>query len=274
MKYLGTVSDSADLTNKKYVDDKVSGVSTSLTNHTNDTDNPHSVTKSQLGLGNVENKSSATIRGELTKDNVTTALGYTPPTTNTTYTIGTTTYSGTTKLYTSTGTNTDGAMTQKAITDAIPSLSGYATQSWVEGKGYLTSAPVTSVNSKTGAVTLTYSDVGALPSTTTIPSKTSQLTNDSGYITSSDIPDLSTVIYGDDVTTVETTTPLNADTLEGHSASYFAAASSLATVATSGSYNDLSNTPSSNQLRAIYVGTADPSSSLGSNGDIYIKYSS
>lgn len=37
-------------------------------------------TKSEIGLGNVENKSSATIRGELTKANVTAALGYTPPT--------------------------------------------------------------------------------------------------------------------------------------------------------------------------------------------------
>ena len=54
-------------------------------NHISKTDNPHGVTKEQVGLGSVENKSSATIRGELTKDNVTTALGYTPPTTNTTY---------------------------------------------------------------------------------------------------------------------------------------------------------------------------------------------
>lgn len=43
------------------------------------------VTKSDVGLGNVENKSSATIRGELTKANVTDALGYTPPTSDTTY---------------------------------------------------------------------------------------------------------------------------------------------------------------------------------------------
>ena len=43
------------------------------------------ITAANIGLGNVENKSSATIRGELTKANVTTALGYTPPTTNTTY---------------------------------------------------------------------------------------------------------------------------------------------------------------------------------------------
>lgn len=36
------------------------------------------ITKAGIGLGNVENKSSATIRGELTSSNVTTALGFTP----------------------------------------------------------------------------------------------------------------------------------------------------------------------------------------------------
>ena len=51
---------------------------TALNTHTGNKSNPHSVTKSQVGLGNVENKSSATIRGELTKGNVTTALGFTP----------------------------------------------------------------------------------------------------------------------------------------------------------------------------------------------------
>lgn len=53
----------------------------------------------------------------------------------------------------------------------------------------LTSAPVTSVNSKTGVVVLTANDVGALPNTTTIPDKTSQLDNDSGYITNSALTD-------------------------------------------------------------------------------------
>ena len=48
----------------------------------------------------------------------------------------------------------------------------------------LQSAPVTSVNSKTGAVSLSASDVGALPDSTTIPTKTSDLTNDSGFLTS------------------------------------------------------------------------------------------
>ena len=50
----------------------------------------------------------------------------------------------------------------------------------------LEKAPVTSVNSKIGAVQLNASDVGALPDTTVIPTKTSQLDNDSGFIT--DIP--------------------------------------------------------------------------------------
>lgn len=53
--------------------------------HISKTNNPHNVTKSQLGLENVENKNSATIRSELTKANVTDALGYTPPTSDTTY---------------------------------------------------------------------------------------------------------------------------------------------------------------------------------------------
>ena len=51
---------------------------TTLINHLANKSNPHGVTKSQVGLGYVENKSSATIRGELTKGNVTTALGFTP----------------------------------------------------------------------------------------------------------------------------------------------------------------------------------------------------
>lgn len=42
-----------------------------------------SLTKSDFGLENVENKSSETIRNELTKENVILALGYTPPESNT-----------------------------------------------------------------------------------------------------------------------------------------------------------------------------------------------
>ena len=39
---------------------------------------PPTYTKADVGLGNVDNKSSATIRSEITSSNVTTALGYTP----------------------------------------------------------------------------------------------------------------------------------------------------------------------------------------------------
>ena len=77
-------------------------------------------TSSVLGgvkTGSNITNSSGTI--SVTKDNVVSALGYTPPTTNTTYGTGTASTSGITKLYTETGTATDGTMTQKAITDLI-----------------------------------------------------------------------------------------------------------------------------------------------------------
>lgn len=47
-------------------------------NHVSNKGNPHGVTKSQVGLTNVENKSSATIRGEINAANIENALGYTP----------------------------------------------------------------------------------------------------------------------------------------------------------------------------------------------------
>lgn len=101
--------------------------------------NPHNVTKTDVGLGNVDNKSAATILGEMTDENVTDALGYTPvespsatgtsgqvlkldangkpvwgPDNNTTYGTGNQSTAGITKLYAGAGTATDGAMTQAA----------------------------------------------------------------------------------------------------------------------------------------------------------------
>lgn len=70
-------------------------------------------------------------------------------------------------------------LSDKADADDIPTK----TSQLQNDSGFITSAPVTSVNNKTGAVTLTASDVNALPSSTTIPTKVSQLQNDSGYIT-------------------------------------------------------------------------------------------
>lgn len=62
----------------------------------------------------------------------------------------------------------------------------------VEIKGTTYDIPVggdvSSVNGQTGDVVLDADDVGALPDSTAIPTKTSDLTNDSGFIISSSVP--------------------------------------------------------------------------------------
>lgn len=60
-------------------------------------------------------------KANLEKTDVTTALGYTPPTKDTTYSTGTASTAGLTKLYTGTGTATDGTMTQAAIKTGLDS---------------------------------------------------------------------------------------------------------------------------------------------------------
>ena len=99
----------------------------------------------------------------------------------------------------------------EAVEAAIPTK----TSQLDNDSGFITSAPVTSVNTKTGAVTLSASDVGAQPTITvngiiksdgagnlsaqdtvaaelvdlpTVPTKVSELTNDSGYITAVQAP--------------------------------------------------------------------------------------
>jgi hypothetical protein len=57
---------------------KIDGTERTVYTHPGSGTNPHGTTKADVGLGNVENKSSATIRSELTSGNVTGALGYTP----------------------------------------------------------------------------------------------------------------------------------------------------------------------------------------------------
>ena len=73
---------------------------------------------------------------------------------------------------------------EASIRLAIPSK----TSQLQNDSGFITSAPVSSVNGKSGAVNLSASDVGALPFSTIIPSKTSDLTNDSHFITASEAP--------------------------------------------------------------------------------------
>lgn len=68
-------------------------------------------------------------------------------------------------------------------------------------------APVQSVNGKTGAVVLNASDVGALSDDTVIPSKVSQLQNDTGFITG---------ITSGDVTSALGYTPYNSANPSGY----------------------------------------------------------
>ena len=99
--------------------------------------------------------------------------------------------------------------------DAVGAAIPTKTSQLDNDSGFITSAPVTSVNAKTGAVILSASDVGAQPTITvdgiiksdgagnlsaqetvaaelvdlpTVPTKVSELTNDSGYITAVQAP--------------------------------------------------------------------------------------
>ena len=85
-------------------------------------------------------------------------------------------FSGTIKLHKVSKTGTYSDLIGKPT---IPTK----TSDLTNDSGFITSAPVTSVNTQTGDVVLSASDVGALPDTTTIPTKTSDLTNDSGFMT-------------------------------------------------------------------------------------------
>lgn len=78
------------------------------------------------------------------------------------------------------------AYTKTEVDGMIPTVPT-KTSDLTNDSGYITSAPVQSVNGQTGAVNLDATDVGALPDTTVIPTKTSDLTNDSGFLTSAPV---------------------------------------------------------------------------------------
>lgn len=100
---------------------------------------------------------------------------------------------------------------------------------------------VTSVNGKSGDVTLTASDVGALPSTTKIPSATSDLTNDSGYITAAGAPVQSVDGQTGEVVTnaVKTTAQTLTDAQKAQARTNIGAGTS----SFSGAYDDLTGKP-------------------------------
>lgn len=107
-------------------------------------------------------------------------------------------------------TNDSGFITNSA-------LSGYATETWVENKGYITGITSSDVTNALGYTPGTSNFSGSyndLTNKPTIPTKTSDLNNDSGFIDKS-VNDLTN----------------------------YTLTSSLSTVATSGDYDDLLNKP-------------------------------
>lgn len=82
-----------------------------------------------------------------------------------------------------TDTNSDAFIKNKPT---IPSLDGYATQAWVQDRGYLTQhQDISGKADKTELFSKNYNDLTNKP---TIPSKVSQLTNDSGFLTAETDP--------------------------------------------------------------------------------------
>lgn len=143
--------DTAVIATKTYADSKVAIVQTNVNN----------LTAGTFGLGLVENKTSATIRSELTSANVTVALGFTP-------------YNGSNPsgfINLGQARSGIGAGTGISYDPATGFVSLNATTTLVaEGANqYFTiaraaaAAPVQSVAGRTGAIVLTASDVAALP---------------------------------------------------------------------------------------------------------------
>lgn len=206
----------------------------------------------------------------------------------------------------------------KANVDAVEDKIPANTSDLTNDSGFITSAqaPVQSVNSKTGAVTLSASDVGAVPTTRTVNGKAlsaniNLTADDVGALPDSTviptIPD--NLVQYTAIGAVQDVDALNADTLEGHNAAYFATSAGLTTTnnkvttnannittlttglsTANGNISSLqtgkvdksgdtmtgalvaqSNTNyTTAQMRNIIISTADPSG--GASGDIWIKY--
>ena len=108
------------------------------------------ITKANIGLTNVEDKSSATIRGELTSKNVTDALGYVPPRVNTTYEEATTTTDG---LLSSEDKTKLDSIESGAQKNTVTGVKGYNESAYRRGDIVITKANIglTNVEDKSSA---------------------------------------------------------------------------------------------------------------------------
>lgn len=196
------------------------------------------------------------------------------------------------------------------VKNSIPAKTSQLTND----SGYITEddIPVKSVNGKTGVVQIDKSGIGLgnvdnvkqYSSTNPPPYPVTSVNGKTGAVTVDvDLPD--GLVKYESLAPVEATTPIDANTLQGHNASYFATSSALATTNSNVSSNssDIStlqsglstaNTNIANklnrsggtmtgalvaqtntnyttrQVRNIIISTSDPSG--GSSGDIWIKY--
>ena len=165
--------------------------------------------------------------------------------------------------------------------------------------------PVTSVNGKTGAVTLTKANVGLnnvdnvkqYSANNPPPYPVTSVNGQTGDVTvSAELPEH--LVKYDTLAPIETTTLINADTLQGHAASYFATETEVSALSAvvDGNTDDITALQSSvngkvsksgdtmngalvaqnntnysvAQVRNIIISTSDPSG--GNSGDIWIKY--
>lgn len=142
----------------------------------------------------------------------------------------------------STGTTNYNNLTNKpSINGTTLSGNKTSTELGVYGADNQPPYPVTSVNGQTGDVTLNADSVGALPSTTKIPSATSDLTNDSGYITAAGAPVQSVDGQTGEVVTnaVKTTAQTLTDAQKAQARTNIGAGTS----SFSGAYDDLTGKP-------------------------------
>ena len=114
---LGNVDNTADSAKSvKYATS--AGSASSATKATQDSSS-QTITSTYIKSLSVSGRTITYTKGDITTGSISTQD------TNTTYSVGTSTYSGTTKLYTTTGSNTDGTMTQKAIWEILTGAISY-----------------------------------------------------------------------------------------------------------------------------------------------------
>lgn len=152
---------------------------------------------SDVGLGNVENKSSTTIRGEITSGNVTAALGYTPPTPTGTGA------SGTWGISVSGSAASASVVPWSGITSKPTTLSGYGITDAQAALGYTPPTPTGTGASGTWGISVSGSAASA--SSVTWSGVTGKPTTLSGYgITDAQ----AALVSGTSIKTVNSTTVL------------------------------------------------------------------